>query len=314
MEDRVHVRPMVDGDLDEADRITRLAFATFRGLPEQAVALDDTEAVRTRFVAAPDCAWVAEIGGDVVGSVLAARWGSFGFFGPLTVRPDLWDRRVGSRLLEPVLAAFEAWQVRQAGLFTFSSSPKHLGLYQKHGFWPGYLVAVLGKQVAPAESPYTLFSQALPEHQARLLDEIRALTDTVFPGLDLEREIVASGAQGLGDTVLVRNGDSLTGMAVCHFGPGSEAGSGVCYVKFGAARSGATAGDEFDLLLNACEAFASDSGLERLEAGVNTGRLDAYRRMLLRGFRTDLLGVSMCLRPDGERLDTPDRYVIDDLR
>ena len=196
MEDRVHVRPMVDGDLDEADRITRLAFATFRGLPEQAVALDDTEAVRTRFVAAPDCAWVAEIGGDVVGSVLAARWGSFGFFGPLTVHPDLWDRGVGSRLLEPVLAAFEAWQVRQAGLFTFSSSPKHLGLYQKHGFWPGYLVAVLGKQVAPAESPYTLFSQALPEHQARLLDEIRALTDTVFPGLDLEREIVARRRTG----------------------------------------------------------------------------------------------------------------------
>ena len=313
MEDRVHVRPMVDGDLDEADRITRLAFATFRGLPEPDVALDDREAVRTRFVAAPDCAWVAEIGGDVVGSVLAARWGSFGFFGPLTVHPDLWDRGVGIRLLEPVLTAFEAWQVHQAGLFTFSSSPKHLGLYQKHGFWPGYLVAVLGKQVAPTESPYMLFSQALPEHQARLLDEIRALTDTVFPGLDLEREIVTVGAQGIGDTVLVRNGDSLTGLAVCHSGPGSEAGRGVCYVKFGAARSCTTAGDEFDLLLNACEAFASDSGLERLEAGVNTGRLDAYRRMLRRGFRTDLLGVSMFLR-DGERLDTPAHYVIDDLR
>lgn len=313
MEDRVHVRPMVDGDLDEADRITRLAFATVRGLPEQAVALDDTEAVRTRFVAAPDCAWVAEIGGEVVGSVLAARWGSFGFFGPLTVRPDLWDRGVGSRLLEPVLTAFEAWQVRQAGLFTFSSSPKHLGLYQKHGFWPGYLVAVLGKQVAPVESQYTLFSQVLPENRARLLDEIRGLTDTVLPGLDLEREIVAVGAQGIGDTILVRNGDSLTGMAVCHSGPGSEAGSGVCYVKFGAARSGATAGNEFDTVLHACEAFASDSGLERLEAGVNTGRRDAYRRMLRRGFRTDLLGVSMCLR-DGERMDTPDHYVIDDLR
>ena len=305
---------MVESDLDEADRITRLAFATFRGLPEPDAVLDDTEAVRTRFVAAPDCAWVAEIDGDVVGSVFAARWGSFGFFGPLTVDPRLWDRGIGSRLLEPVLASFERWQVRQAGLYTFSSSPKHLGLYQKHGFWPGHLVAVLGKPVAPVSSVYSLFSQTPPVSEASLLDEIRELTSTVFPGLDLEREIVAARAQGIGDTVLVRDGDALSGIAVCHSGPGSEAGSGVCYVKFGATRSGATAGEGFDLLLSACEAFAAESGVRRLVAGVNTGRLDAYRRMLRRGFRTDLLGVSMYLRPEGERLDTPDQYVIDDLR
>ena len=305
---------MVESDLDEADRIKRLAFATFRGLPEPDAVLDDTEAVRTRFVAAPDCAWVAEVDGEVVGSVLAARWGSFGFFGPLTVDPRLWDRGIGSRLLEPVLAALEQWQVRQAGLYTFSSSPKHLGLYQKHGFWPGHLVAVLGKPVAPVSSVYALFSQAPPDGEASLLDEIRELTSAVFPGLDLEREIVATRAQGIGDTILVRDGDALSGIAVCHSGPGSEAGSGACYVKFGATRSGATAGDGFDLLLSACEAFAAESGVHRLVAGVNTGRLDAYRRMLRRGFRTDLLGLSMYLRPEGERLDKTDQYVIDDLR
>jgi hypothetical protein len=35
---------------------------------------------------------VAEADGDVVGSVFATRWGAFGFFGPLTVHIELWDR------------------------------------------------------------------------------------------------------------------------------------------------------------------------------------------------------------------------------
>jgi hypothetical protein len=55
--------------------------------------------------------------------------------------------------------------------------------------------------------------------------------------------------------------------------------------------------------------------LERIVAGVNTGRLDAYRRMLARGFRADVLvGLAMRARPDGPDYDGPDNYVIDDLR
>jgi predicted N-acetyltransferase YhbS len=314
-ESAVRVRPMVEDDVDAADRITRVAFGTFRGLADPSATFGDAEGVRTRFRAAPDCAWVAEAGGDVVGSVFAARWGTFGFFGPLAVHPDWWDRGVGSRLLEPVLAAFEHWQVRQAGLFTFSSSPKHLGLYQKHGFWPGYLTAVLAKPVATtATAQYMLFSRDVDAHGPELVDQMRGLTDAVFTGLDLEREILAVWTQGLGDTVLVQADGRLVGMAVCHLGAGSEAGSGVCYVKFAAARPGADAAHSYERLLDACEAFAVRSGAERLVAGVSTGRLDAYRRLLGRGFRADLLGVAMHLRPDQPHLDTPAHYVLDDLR
>ena len=116
------VRPMRADDLEAADRVLRLAFGTIRGLPDPSAAYGDADYVHTRFRAAPECAWVAEIDGDVVGSVFAARWGSFGFFGPLSVDPDLWDRGIGSRLLEPVLEAFASWDVRQAGLFTFADS------------------------------------------------------------------------------------------------------------------------------------------------------------------------------------------------
>lgn len=314
-EPAVRVRLLVEDDLEAADRIMRVAFGTVRRLPDPDTTFSDAEYVHTRFRAAPDCAWVAEIDGDIVGSVFAARWGAFGFFGPLTVCPEFWDRRVGTRLLGPVLEALDQWGVRQAGLFTFPDSPKHIGLYQKHGFWPRFLTAVMAKPVgADAGGTYALLSQPPAARQAALVEEIRELTDAVFTGLDLEREVLAANAQGIGDTILLRSDGQLAGMAVCHCGAGSEAGSGVCYVKFGAVRPGAAAADHFEQLLEACEAFAAESGLACLVAGVNTGRLEAYRRMLGRGFCTDRLGISMVLRPESPDFDTPDHYVIDDLR
>jgi GNAT superfamily N-acetyltransferase len=302
-------------DLDAADRALRLAFGTIRGLPDPIVAFGDADLARTRFRAAPDCAWAAEVDGEVVGSVFAARWGSFAFFGPLSVHPRLWDRGIGSRLLRPVLDAFTSWDVRQAGLFTFVDSPKHLGLYQKQGFWPGSLTVVTAKKVDRAPpSSLALVSNEWGKGRDRVLEEIRGLTDEIFRGLDLGREIVAVSEQGIGDTVLVRRDGVLEAMAVCHCGAGSEAGSDACYVKFAAARSGEGAAARFERLLDACETYAAESSSGRLVAGVNTGRLEAYRRLLARGFRTEQIGVSMQLRPEDPHFDTPAHYVIDDLR
>jgi hypothetical protein len=143
---------------------------------------------------------------------------------------------------------------------------------------------------------------------------IAELTNAVFSGLDVRREIEAVTAQGLGDTVLLYREAQLVGVAVCHCGAGSEAGGGACYVKFAAARPGASAAEWFEQLLDACESLAVEAGVGRLVAGVNTGRLDAYRRMLARGFRSEFTGVSMHSRPDGPDFDSPGDYVIDDLR
>jgi GNAT superfamily N-acetyltransferase len=311
----VHVRPMLAADLGDVDRVMRLAFGTIRGLPDPSAAFGDRDLVRTRFQAAPERAWVAEVDGEVVGSAFAARWGSFGFFGPLTVHPRLWDQGIGSRLLRPVLEAFERWDVRQAGLFTFAASSKHLGLYQKHGFWPGHLTVVTAKPTEPqARSPYSVVSRELEGQQAFVLDETRRLTDQVFRGLDLSHEIVSASTQRIGDTVLVRRDGALEGMAVCHSGAGSEAGSDTCYVKFAAVRSGSGAADRFGRLVDACEAFAAESGVGRLEVGVNTGRLHAYRHLLDRGFRIEQIGVSMLLRRQDSHFDTPSHHVIADLR
>ncbi len=83
----------------------------------------------------------AREGDRLIGSNVATRWGSFGFFGSLTVLPEYWDRGVAQRLLETTMTIFERWGLRHTGLFTFPQSAKHVGLYQKFGYWPRYLTA-----------------------------------------------------------------------------------------------------------------------------------------------------------------------------
>jgi hypothetical protein len=51
--------------------------------------------------------------------------------------------------MEPIIDLFDQWQLRQAGLFTFAHSPKHIGLYQKFGFWPQHLTPLMDTRVAP---------------------------------------------------------------------------------------------------------------------------------------------------------------------
>jgi hypothetical protein len=70
-----------------------------------------------------------------------------GFFGPASVRPDLWDMGVGIRLVEPAMERFAEWGTRHAGLLTSSHSPKHTYLYQKFGFWARFLTAIMSKSV-----------------------------------------------------------------------------------------------------------------------------------------------------------------------
>lgn len=311
----IDIRPLRESDLAEADRIFRLAFGTFIGLPDPLAFGGDSDFVGTRWRAAPDAALGAYLDGTLIGSNFAARWGSFGFFGPLTVHPEFWDKGVARRLLDATMAQFEQWGLRHLGLFTFPQSAKHVGLYQKFGFWPQQLTPVMVKpvEVVADTGDWRFYSDMDEASRVAALRACRALADAVQPGLDLSREIEAVDAQRIGDTVLVHEGGALVAFAVCHMGKGSEAGSGTAYVKFGAALPGSRAAAHFDRLLSACEAAAQARSMQQLMAGVNTARHDAYRRMLGRGFRTAIQGVAMqtANEPGYNRADC---FVIDDWR
>ena len=311
----VTVRPLRESELSTADTIMRLAFGTFIGLPNPMAFMGDASFVRTRWIANPSAAFAAEVDGELVGSNFATNWGSVGFFGPLTIRPDFWDRGIGKRLMEPVVELFDKWETRHAGLFTFPHSQKHVGLYQRFGFWPRFLTALMAKPVEQPNSATraTRHSAVPATEQDAVLRACRELTDSIFEGLDVAHEIRAVADQKLGDTVLLWDDSQLVGLAVCHVGAGTEAGSDVCYVKFGAVRPGPNAEQDFSRLIDACDELASAQQVSRLVAGVNTARHEAYRQMLARGFRPYIQGVVMS-RPNEAGYNRRGVYLIDDWR
>lgn len=311
----ISIQPLREQDLPEADRVCRLAFGTHLGLTDPLTFLGDADLVSTRWRARPDAAVGAYADGRLVGSSFATQWGDFGFFGPVTVHPEFWGQRVAQRLLEPTMALLDKWGVRQAGLFTFPDSPKHHALYGRYGFAKQELTPIMAKPVQAQASGdgWLAYSALTPDVRAATLAACRSLTEQVSPGLDLAHEIQAVADQGLGDTVIVYDGAEVAGFAVCHVGAGSEAGSGLAYVKFGAARPGPDAARNFARLLSACEAFAYGKGVQRLSAGVNAARRDAHDLLVERGFVAEFQGVAM-QRPDAPGHNRPDCFVVDDWR
>lgn len=199
---------------------------------------------------------------------------------------------------------FEKLGTKHIGLFTWAQSPKHLGLYQRFGFWPRFLTAIMAKHlqddetifadqaIMPDEEKASLqwsrYSDVATEDRRGCLNTCRNLTAAIYDGLDVQQEIDAVNTQSLGDTVLLwhdgipdeESTRRLVGLAACHCGAGTEAGSGACYIKFGAVLPGVNAAIYFEQLAHACETFAKAEGMSRLVAGVNTGRHEAYCKMI----------------------------------
>lgn len=206
------VRSAREADLPSADRIMRLAFGTFLGLEDPLSFFGDGDYVHSRFRTDPTAAFVAESEGRVVGSIFAANWGSLGFFGPLTVDPQFWGNRVAQQLLAPVMDCFDAWGTQHAGLYTNPNSPKHLGLYQKFGFWPRFLRPIMSRNIsAEPDMDFERFSMLDSSEQDSAISECGALTHTVFDGLDLRLEIRSVAAQSLGETLLIRDAAGVHG-------------------------------------------------------------------------------------------------------
>ncbi len=307
---------MTEQDLPEAQRIVRTAFGTFLGAPDLDNFWTDFDYVYGRHGAEHVASFAADHDGALAGANFATRWGSVGFFGPLAVRPDLWNSGVAKPLVEAVSGQFERWGVSHAGLCTFPHSAKHLWLYQKFGFFPRYLTALMAAPAGQTDAPPAMsrYSSLAAGERQEAEKASRALAEDLYEGLDLGGEIRTVAARSLGDTLFLWGSDNrLDSFAVCHWGPASEAGADCLFVKFGAVRPGPGADARFGALLDACAAIARSAGMGNVLAGVNTAREEAYRQMIARGFRTRIQVVTMH-RPSEPGYSRPGLFVLDDWR
>jgi len=307
----IAIRPLRAADLAAADRVYRLAFGTQFGLADPLQFRGDTAIIRTRWTMDPRPCFAAVAGDRVVGSVVGMDWGSAFILGPLTVAPADANRGIGRQLMTAAMAFIAERRFPLTVLYTLPNSAKHLHLYESYGFEAQRLTPVMAKVPTAGGAAPRLLSALAPPDRATAIAACRAVADTVFSGLDLTREITAIAEQNLGETLLLTCDDTIAGFALCHLGKGSEAGSGALFVKFACVRPGAA--DDFAALLDACETLATQRSAQRIIAGVNMAREAAYRLMLARGYRAEIIGVAM-LRPVQPGWNRPEIFALDDWR
>lgn len=314
----IKIGPLKKTEVAEADRIFRLAFSTFLGIPEGDF-MDDRDLIASRFHARHVKALAARENGRLIGTNFLVEWGRFAFFGPLTVLPEYWDKGIAQKLLLATVALFDKEKLRRTALFTFPHSTKHVCLYNKFGYWPQHLTALMKHTPEPATTAssgasgssvhLSTLSRAVREEA---ISACRKLAGRIDKGLDLTEEIRALLKQRIGEVILTYTRNTLDGFAIACYGPGSEGGTQLCYLKFAAVRGGDGAGERFDSLLDAIDTFARPRAVP-IEAGVNFACDDAYRRMRVHGYRTFAQGVAM-QRPNVPGFYRSDAYVLSDLR
>jgi len=315
----VMIEPLSEKDVDGANAIFKTAFAAFLGHPDPKAMFGDTDSFRTRWRAKNTRVLGARIDGELVGSNVITRWGSLGWFGPLTIAPDRWDQGIAKAILVDTQRVFDAWHVTHRGLFTFPHSPKHVGLYQRFGYWPRYLTPILQRTVTAGDGPTELtrecrlFSQVPQDERPGILREILEFGGTLYPGLEVTGEIESLNDQRIGETVIVSDGSRLVGLATCHLGAGSEAGGGSTYVKFGAVAPGPGSDRRLETLVTSVEALGRARGQTQIEAGVNAAHRTTLRSLLNRGYRYGFVGVAMH-SPDAPAYHRPELSVLDDWR
>ncbi len=308
------LRQLAEHEIDLAEQLNKRAFRTFTGIPEKLLPVN--RYVLPRFRTDPTAAIAAELNGELVGITFALGEGSVARLGPIAVKPGIWKGRIGTRMVEAAHEIFDQrWKAKTAILFTFPNSPLHFSWFSGMGYRPRYLTAVCAGPV-PAEGPtpgHALFS-ALPEADRRAaLAATRELTERIHPGLDLSVEISATQVHGFGETVLLGDPARPRGVAVCQVGADTEAGAGNCFIRFGGVAPGASAGADFEELLDACLAYARGRGLTHVGGGFNTGRTGAWGAAVRRRWRPHTLGIAM-YRPDSNGYDSEQTWVIEDAR
>ncbi|MGH9551075.1 MAG: GNAT family N-acetyltransferase, partial [Terriglobales bacterium] len=211
------IRAVRESELPDVERVVRIAFGTRMGFEDPA-SFAAGSSWRSRWIAEPQGIFAAfDESATMIAAVYAITWGSFGFFGPLGVLPEHQGQGVAKLLLDPVMQFFAARHVKHEALYTFSDSVQHVALYQKFGYWPRFLTALMTKQVdgAPNSVPKCeRYSRLGADERAGFVRAARELTGGIYAGLDLDKEIQALDCLAVGDILFVEKDGKVQAFAV----------------------------------------------------------------------------------------------------
>ena len=228
------------------------------------------------------------------------RSGVEGWMGPLAVRTEYQGSGVGKEIVEQGIAWLKREGATVIGLETMPRTMDNIGFYSALGFLPGRLTITLTLDAASADRSPELLGRLGARDREDAIAEVRTLVDGLAPGYDFTRELELTESLALGDTVLLRDGDRLVGMALCHTAPLVEGRTReeLRVLKLALANDAA-----LDPMLRALCDFAKRSGTRRVALRVQGEYPLMYRTMVAAGARVRWTDLRMALGGHEERKD-----------
>jgi predicted N-acetyltransferase YhbS len=325
---KVLVRRVRKGDLSRVKDVLEQTFGDFleRQLgtrPRQA--FNGAQYVHHRWLMEPWGCFVAEEdNAKIIGTALAVAWGSVGLLGPVAVLTHYQNQTIGQQLIRATQEFFDENKTTLQGVMTYPTSPKHLALYHKFGYHPKALTALMSRVLdrgAPrpatklARGPLTVqrFSRLEETRKKAALGRMHRITNTLYRGLDVGKEVEIVDGLALGDTLLLERGRDLVGFAVLHTPGVSEAPSSTLYVKYMAIDPAQKRVEHLEQFVAAVEDLGLELGVQRVALPVYLRYWLAYSTLLRCGYQVDFTMLRM-QKGKQEDYEDPTHLVLDDWR
>ena len=236
--------------------------------------------------------------GEIAAFNMVHRSGVEGWMGPLAVRTEYQGSGVGKEVVEQGIAWLKREGATVIGLETMPRTMDNIGFYSALGFLPGRLTITLTLDAAPGDRAPELLGRLGVRDREDALAEAKALVDRLAPGYDFTRELELTESLALGDTVLVREGNRLVGLALCHTAPLVE---GRTREELRVLKLALLNDDALDVMLRALCDFAKRSGTRRVALRVQGEYPGMYRTMVAAGARVRWTDLRMALGGFEER-------------
>jgi GNAT superfamily N-acetyltransferase len=230
--------------------------------------------------------------GEIAAFNMAHRSGTEGWMGPLAVRPESQGAGIGKDVVRAGIEWLGRGGARVIGLETMPRTMDNIGFYSTLGLVPGRLTLTLTFDAAPADESPPLLGRLPLRDREDVVIECRALVDRLLPGYDFSRELVLTDDLALGDTVLLRTGEELTGFALCHTAPLVEgrAREELRVLKLVLAREA-----DLERLVRLLADYARRTGTRRVALRVQGEYVTAYERLIALGARVRWTDLRMTL-------------------
>ncbi|HEU5184575.1 MAG TPA: GNAT family N-acetyltransferase [Gemmatimonadaceae bacterium] len=242
---------------------------------------------------------------EIVAFNIAHRSGVEGWMGPLAVRPDWQGAGLGKEIVRGGIEWLRAAGAATIGLETMPRTMDNIGFYSGMGFLPGRLTITLTLDAGLLGNGPNLLGRLPARDKDDAIDECRALTDTLAPGLDFTRELALTDQLALGDTVLLRERGRVVGFALCHTAPLVE---GRVREEMRVLKLVLEREQDLTRLGEVLVDYARRSGTRRVALRVQTEFLGAYQTLIGMGARVRWTDLRMTLADMPERL--PKRGVV----